>query len=83
MTEISDSACLVVSEETGDISVCLDGTIKKYEDMATLKRDLEVILEIKDEDDSKKKPFFDINNFIQLKKPNKVSKIKPDEEPKA
>ena len=70
-------------QETGDISVCLDGTIKKYEDMATLKKDLEVILEIKQDDISEKKPFFNINNFIQLKRPNKISKIKPDEEPKA
>ena len=83
LTEISDSACLVVSEETGDISVCLDGVIKKYEDMATLKKDLEVILEIKQDDISERKPFFNINNFIQLKRPNKISKIKPDEEPKA
>ena len=83
LTEISDSACLVVSEETGDISVCMDGTIKKYEDMATLKKDLEVILEIKQEDISQKKPFFNLNNFIKLKNPNKISKIKSEEEPKA
>lgn len=44
MSEVSDSACLVVSEETGDVSVCMDGIIKKYEDLMTLKTDLETIL---------------------------------------
>ena len=29
MTETSNAACLVVSEETGDVSVTLDGTLKK------------------------------------------------------
>lgn len=41
MTEVSDAACLVVSEETGDVSVAIDGALKKYEDLVTLKADLE------------------------------------------
>ena len=62
MSEVSDSACLVVSEETGDVSICMDGSIKKYEDLKTLKEDLEVILGLKkysDENIVKHKNFFD------------------------
>jgi len=76
LSEVSDSACLIVSEETGDISVCLDGTLKKYEDMTTLKKDLEVILEIKKETLSPKKPFFNLNNLIKMTTPNKINKLK-------
>lgn len=47
MSEVSDAACLVVSEETGDVSISMDGTLKKYEDLKTLKEDLESILGIK------------------------------------
>ena len=31
MTESSNAACLVVSEETGDVSITLDGSLKKYD----------------------------------------------------
>ncbi len=47
MSEVSEAACLVVSEETGDVSICMDGLLKKYEDLKTLKEDLESILGIK------------------------------------
>jgi len=63
MSEVSDSACLVVSEETGDVSVCMDGMLKKYEDLKTLKEDLESILGIKkpaEETGVKHKSLFDI-----------------------
>ena len=50
MTETSDAACLVVSEETGDVSIALDGTLKKYEDLVSLKQDLEKILGYKNYD---------------------------------
>ena len=61
MSEVSDAACLVVSEETGDVSVCLDGMLKKYEDLMTLKADLESILGIKqaEEEQAKHKNIFD------------------------
>lgn len=61
MSEVSDAACLVVSEETGDVSVCLDGMLKKYEDLMTLKADLESILGIKpaEEEQTKHKNIFD------------------------
>ena len=62
MSEVSDAACLVVSEETGDVSVCMDGMLKKYEDLMTLKSDLEAILCIKPTGENEEKPknIFDI-----------------------
>ena len=60
MSEVSDAACLVVSEETGDVSICMDGMLKKYEDLTTLKADLESILGIKPvEEEIKHKNIFD------------------------
>ncbi len=60
MSEVSDAACLVVSEETGDVSICMDGMLKKYEDLTTLKADLEAILGVKTkEGDVKHKNIFD------------------------
>ena len=44
MSEVSDCACLVVSEETGDVSIALGGTLKKYEDFTLLKTDLENLM---------------------------------------
>jgi len=55
MSEVSDAACLVVSEETGDVSICMDGMLKKYEDLTTLKADLESILGIKPIEPEKEK----------------------------
>ena len=62
MSEVSDAACLVVSEETGDVSICMDGILKKYDDLTTLKTDLESILGIKPKDlaENKHKNIFDI-----------------------
>jgi len=69
VTEISDCACLVVSEETGDVSVAMDGTLKKYEDLATLKFDLENILGLKKEmENTNQKTIFKIDNLITIKK---------------
>lgn len=65
LTEISDCACLVVSEETGDVSISMDGTLKKYEDLVTLKEDLEKILHINPENEEKKTGFFGFNTFIK------------------
>ncbi len=71
MSEVSDSACLVVSEETGDVSICIDGALKKYEDLTTLKTDLENILGVKEEKEEDKKTIFKINHVITVKKSNK------------
>lgn len=69
MTETSDAACLVVSEETGEVSVALDGTLKKYEDLVSLKQDLEKILGYKNTDETEdKKTIFKINNLLAIRK---------------
>ena len=69
VTEVSDCACLVVSEETGDVSISMDGTLKKYEDLATLKVDLESILGLKkDVEITNQKTIFKIDNLITIKK---------------
>ncbi len=62
MSEVSDAACLVVSEETGDVSVTMDGILKKYDDLMTLKTDLESILGIKPKEEGieKHKNIFDM-----------------------
>lgn len=44
VSEVSDSACIVISEETGDVSIALDGVLKKYEDLGHLKTAIERIL---------------------------------------
>lgn len=68
MTETSDAACLVVSEETGDVSVAIDGSLKKYEDLITLKTDLENILGCKEKNEEEAKTIFKINNFMTIKR---------------
>lgn len=68
MSEVSDSACLVVSEETGDVSMSLDGTLKKYEDLTSLKSDLETILGCKVEEEGNKKNIFNLNSLLAKKK---------------
>ncbi len=65
MSEHSEAVCLVVSEETGDVSVAMGGVLKKYEDISTLKTDLENLLIEKDFDDtSKNRKIFQFNNLI-------------------
>ena len=71
MTEVSDAACLVVSEEAGDVSIAVDGALKKYEDLITLKADLEKILGYKEEVEEDKKTIFKINNFMTIKRTGK------------
>ena len=75
MSEVSDSACLVVSEETGDVSMSLDGTLKKYEDLTSLKADLEKILGYEDNIEENKRVIFKINNFVTISKDEKKPKI--------
>lgn len=66
MSEVSDAACLVVSEETGDVSITIDGTLKKYEDLASLKADLESILGLRPIE-IEQKSFFNLNKIIKKK----------------
>jgi diadenylate cyclase len=77
MSEVSDAACLVVSEETGDVSIALDGTIKKYDDITTLKADLEQILGCKTQASSmEKKAIFSFNNLMSHAKHEKTQENK-------
>ena len=70
MTESSNAACLVVSEETGDVSVTLDGTLKKYDDIPTLKADLEKILGYKKNEQPEKKQRFNLEKLLTKKNEN-------------
>ena len=54
VTEVSSSACIVVSEETGDVSIAENGELKKCEDLGQLKASLERILGITDTKEDKK-----------------------------
>ncbi len=64
-SEISDSACIVVSEETGDISIAIDGILRKYDDITSFKDDLEKLI-INDASDKMENAF--IRNLLKLGK---------------
>lgn len=70
ISEISDCACIVVSEETGDVSIAIDGNLKKYDDLGSLKVDLERILNLKDDEDTQKGYIFKFENILPPKKNN-------------
>lgn len=78
MSEVSDSACLVVSEETGDVSMSLDGVLKKYEDLTSLKTDLDNVLGYSDIEEENKKTLFKINNLITIKKAEEKKRASKD-----
>ncbi len=67
MTENTDAACLVVSEETGDVSITMDGSLKKYDDIPTLKTDLENILGIKKTEEDNNSSKFSLEKLITKK----------------
>lgn len=75
MSEVSDSACLVVSEETGDVSMSLDGTLKKYEDLTSLKADMENLLGYNEIVEDDKKSIFKFNNIISIKKNEEKTRV--------
>ena len=70
MTENTDAACLVVSEETGDVSITMDGALKKYDDIPTLKSDLENILGLKKSEDETAGTMFSLEKLITKKQKN-------------
>lgn len=43
MSEVSDFVCIVVSEETGNISIAQDGMLTKYSSLNDFKKELEII----------------------------------------
>ena len=68
ITETSDCACVVVSEETGDVSIAIDGTLKKYEDLGKLKTDLSRILGYEAECEEPKTAIFNLDKFLSNNK---------------
>ena len=50
ISEVSDSVTIVVSEETGRVSVAIGGNLIKVNDKEGLKRELSVLLEDRKED---------------------------------
>lgn len=54
ISEVSDSVVIIVSEETGSISIAKDGKLIRYADAATLKNEL-IKVQAKEEAKSKKK----------------------------
>ena len=68
ISEESDCIAIVVSEETGDVSVAIDGILKKYEDLGKLKSDLLRILGHKQEEkSSQEKNFIKFDNIFGKK----------------
>lgn len=67
MSEVSDCACIVVSEETGDVSMAIDGILKKYDDLAQLRIDLERILDYIKEDKDSNGMLFKLSSFKKTK----------------
>ena len=65
ITETSDCACIVVSEETGDVSIAVDGSLKKYEDLGQLKTDLSRILGLEQEVVEEKTPIFNFDKLLK------------------
>ena len=60
-----DCACIVVSEETGDVSIAIDGILKKYDDLGKLKADLTRILGYKQEEPhTHEKSFIKFDNIF-------------------
>ena len=70
ITETSDCACIVVSEETGDVSIAIDGALKKYEDLGQLKVDLSRILGYEAEAEEQKPAIFNLDKFLSGNKPS-------------
>ncbi len=64
-SETQNAACIVVSEETGDISIAIDGILKKYEDITKFKEDLSSLLSI---DNEEKMNNVFIQNLLKLRK---------------
>ena len=53
-----------MSEETGDVSIAIDGELKKYEDLGKLKTDLSRILGYEEEVEEQKPAIFNLDKFL-------------------
>lgn len=74
LTEQSDAVVIIVSEETGSISVAVDGMLKRHLTAATLDRIIRTELIVTDEEDMK-------GNWLNYLK--RVFKVKSNEEEKS
>jgi len=63
MSEVSDSTCIVVSEETGNISMAQGGILTKFTSLDDLRKELELIYGFS-EKDTVDKSKFDLNNIF-------------------
>lgn len=71
MTESTDSLCVVVSEETGSISVSSKGMLKRHLSKATLTKLLMFELTSEKENEAKKHKFVFLNLFMKKHKEGK------------
>lgn len=78
LSEQSDAVVVIVSEETGSISVAIEGMLKRHLTAATFEKLLRSEL-IHDEDEARNRSF--INNLKKYFKVKKHEEDKPDEKP--
>ena len=78
MSENSDAVVVIVSEETGSISVAIGGMLKRHLKPETLENLLRNELLPREEDDADK-PKFNLLNLLNLLKPRKNGGADDDE----
>ncbi len=71
MSEVSDAVVLVVSEETGKISLVQNGTIERGYDQIRLREELYRLILQNEQEQKEEGLFFKIKSFIDLIKPVK------------
>jgi len=87
MSEISDATCLVVSEETGNISIAQGGKLTNISSLEELRSELEFLYGIsesvqeKTEEEVKEKSKFRFQDFFSLEFPS-ITSVKKEENKK-
>ena len=80
MSEVSDAVIIVVSEETGKISLVQNGTIERGYDQIRLREELYRSVLLDEQEHTEDGLFFKIKSFIDRIKPNKKEEKNKDEE---